>query len=637
MSIAEDLINDAKSYAQSTLSSSISALGAAAASINAILTPPPPGAPSITIGPPTPTEVGDTPVYAGQRFIAPTDPASLEGLQNVGALVLPPSPGAAPELLEYVAPPTPAGEPSPEIIGAAPTTDRDLEVPEAADLLGAANLILKPTLVDIVVTAAPNFSAPEFLGQRPQDPTPPPTDLEGTMRNNYTSASAIMRAALSAELDAFLDREYPQHRAQLAVLEDRLTTYLAGGTALTPAIEAAILARTLERTNTEGRRTSKAAWERAGQMGHTVPGAVLLAQQVDLAQVARDANVRAAVEIAIEQAKLEQQNLQFAVTTSMSLRKIAMDSALAYYNGLVNVNGQAIEYARAIVDAIVKTYEIAAKYAEAQARIYEADTRVYEAKLRGALAVLEAYTAKVKGWEAQANVNTAKVNAYRAQIEALQAEATIYKAAIDGVMAQAQLEKNKVELYQARVSAYGAQVNAYSARWQGFEAAVRGQAAKLSASAETVKAYTAEVSAYEAIVRARAVEIDSISRSNEGKIRAYAAGIEAYSALIAGRSTAVKAELDAYGVELNAYVARSNAEAEHSKAEIEAYKTGRQALVEVGRLHLANLTENNKAVISQAEGLARVSVAAAEVFSAQSQAALSGMNTLAAHVTSATV
>jgi hypothetical protein len=636
MTIAFDLIAAAKTYAATTLAGSIGAMGMAASALNSIKEAPQAAAPSYTVGVPTPTTVGAAPQYTGQRFAPPPNPREMDALQTVPTLTMPTSPGAAPGILSYDAPAAPAGEPDPNQTIGAPPTPLELKVPDPKDLLAASNVIVKPDLDKIVVTAAPEYKEPPWDGHRPADPPAPRTDLDSVMRTQYQTISPIMKTAVKQEIDDYLNREFPQHRTNMAAINDRLARYLAGGTALTPAVENAIYARAVDKTNADSRRAAKAAWERAAQMGHTVPGAILLAQQQDLAQEARNANVRAAIDIAVRQAELEQSNLQFAVTQSNNLIQIAISGATAYYNGLVTINGQALEYARDVVDDIIKSYEITARFAELQARVYEADTRVYEAKLRGALAVIEAYTAKVKGWEAQATVNIAKVTVYKAQIDALQAEATVYRAAIDGVSAQAVVERNKVELYQARVSAYGAQINAYTARWQGFEAAVRGQAAKMQASAEKVRAYSAEVGAYEAVVRAKAVEIDSVVRSNEGKVRAYAAGVDAYSALVRGSSEAVKAEIESFSVGLQSYVAKADADAKHSMAEIASYEAGFRSVLAAASLHLQNLVENNKVMIARAEGLARVAVSAGEVWSAQAQAALSGANVLGAEIVSAT-
>lgn len=638
MSIAEDLITEARTYAQDTLASSISALSGASAALHSISSGPPGTPPSMNLRPPMPSSVGDPDPYTGARFEVVEFDVDPPETTDVPALTLPQAPGAAPDVLDFEEPPQPSGgEPNPELLNEVPEINNELSVPDAQDLLAKANTFIAPTLTNIVVPAAPAYQEPEFLGVRPNfSAVTQPTDLDERMRTQYSTISPIMRAAINTEIDTFLDREFPSFRTGMAAVEERLATYLEGGTALTPEVETAIYNRTLDKTNTDATRANRKAWGEAARAGFLVPSAILLAQIQDIDQARRDTNARAAIDIAIKMAELEQQNLQFAVTASAQYRQMAVTAAMAYYSGLVQINGQAIDYARAVVDAIVKAYEVAVKHAELQARIYEAETRVYEAKLRGAMAVIEAYVATVKGLEAQANVETAKVNAYRAKIEALQAEASIYRAVVDGVVAAAGLERAKVDIYTARVQGYGAQVNAYSARWNGYEAATRGQVAKMQASSEQIRAYVAQVGAYEATVRAKALEIDALARSKEAAIRSYQVQVEGYAALTDAQAKAVKAEIETYSVELAAFVAKANADAKYSEAEIASYEAGQRGLVTAAQLHLANLAATNANILAKAKGLAEVSVAASSVFSAQAQSALAGMNSLATVVTEAT-
>lgn len=632
MTVAEDLIADARTHATDTTTAAIAAMAAAWSVLQGLGAGPPTYPPSIRIDVPSVGDPGDVPVYTGSTFESRTFDGVRPNLFALPDLALPAAPGEPPEVLEYDPPARPEGEPNADLLGSPPAVNDELEVPAAPDLLSEISGIQKPTLINITVPTAPTYSEPEFLATRPVLNATAPTDLDVMMRDQYSTISPVMRDAVASQFDAFMDREFPAFRTGMAAIEERLATYLEGGTALSTAIENALYNRTLDKTNADATRANQKAWGEAARAGFQVPSAILLAQLIDLDQERRNANARAAIDIAIEQAKLEQQNLQFAVTQSSNLRQIALNAAIAYYNGLVQINGQALEYARSVVDAYVKSFDIAAKYAEMQARIYEAEARVYEARLKGALGAIEAYIARVRGLEAQANINMAQVNAYRARLEAVQAEAAVYKSSVDAVTAQAQIERLKVELYQARVQGYTAQVNALSARYNGYEAAVRGEAAKVQASAEAVRAFSAKVQAYGEVVKAKTAELESRTRGNESLIRAYQVDVEAYAALSRAEAEGVRAEIDSFSATVHAYTAKAQAISEKSRAEIAAYQTGLQAMMEQAKLFLEHLRQGNALDVARVTGMANVAVAAGNVYAAQAQAALAGMNTLAADV-----
>jgi hypothetical protein len=626
----DSLVRDARNYTWNLLNRSSQELGYAMQAVNEIS----PGGvynpPLALIEPPHVGDPGTVPAYSGIRYTFDKFTTPTPVLSPVGELDLPPDPGVVPPIAAFNPPSKPVGSADDGLLGGVPSIDDMPIIPPAPDLLEEIRGIPVPTLVDVVIPPIPAYRAPEFTGSHPVFDAEMPTDLDVTMRTQYETISPIMRDAVTSQIDAFIDREFPSYRTGLAKIEDRLNTYLDGGSALSPEIENAIYNRTLDKTDREGRRAIDTAWKDAAKAGYTMPTAYLLAKKQDIDQMRRDNNARAAIDIAVKQAELEQQNLQFAVTQSSNLRKMAIDSALGYYMGLIQINGQALDYARSVVDAIVKSFDIAARYAEVQVRIYEADGRIYEAKLRGAMAEIEAYTAHIRGLEAQVNVNVAEVNAYKARVDAVQAEANVYVAMVSAVRAQVDIEKAKVDVYGARVQAYVAQVNGYTAQWQGYSAAVNGESSKIQASAEQVRAFSAQVQAYEAIVRSRGAAIEARAKTNEQTIRAYAAEVDAYSAVTNAKAVAQSAEIKTYDSTLEAFKAKASVIAERSRSEIHAYEVALRGLIDEAQLQFQYLQEFDHMRVARANGIASIAKDFGGIWGGAAQASLAGMNTLLA-------
>jgi len=623
------LINDARRFAGLQLDNADAASSSARGALAAISDGGVYQAIPVEIEPPFVVDPGVPPEYHGSRFSPQKFGKSLGGLREIGNPTVQPTYGTAPKVEVFNKPDKPPGDTADATLLQNVPVLLPISVPGAPDLLSEIHGITKPDIISITIPDAPIYVAPEFTGTRPVFDAEMPTDLDATMRTQYQTISPVMRDAVTSQIDAFIDHEFPSFRSGLAKIEDRLNTYLNGGSALSAAIENAIHSRTLDKTNREGRRAADTAWKDAAKAGYTMPTAYLLAKKQDIDQMRRDNNARAAIDIAVKQAELEQHNLQFAVTQSASLRQVAISSALSYYSGLIQINGQALEYARSIVDAIVKAFDIAARYAEVQTRIYEAEANIYSAKLRGALAVFEAYNAKIRGLEAQSNVNLAQVQVYKARLDAVMAEANVYRAEVDGALAKATIERAKVDIYQARVQAYGAQVNASTAAWQGYVAACQGESAKVSASAEAVRAWTAKVNAYSAEVSAKGNEIQAIATSNEGKARAFSAEASAFSAQVQAESASVQAEIASYDETLKAYQAKASVIARRSETQIRAYEVALRQLENQAQMQFQYLQEANAMRVAKATGMARISQSLAAVHGASAQAALSGMNSLA--------
>lgn len=631
MATADDLINDARNYAITVTSNGTAALNAAINVIGQVgqgyVAPP---SPPVDIRPPQTFNPADVPTYDGARATFKAFSGIAPTLTDPGGYSSPTGPGAAPTVPGYTDPVQyrPTGNADTTLLQGVPTVDTDVDfpAPPTIDVDG----ILPPTLIDVTIPDAPVFREPEFLGVRPAFNVTPPTDLDVTMRQQYQTISPIMRDAIDAQIDSFLDREFPEFRTAMAAIESRLSTYLAGGTALTPAIENAIYNRTLDKNDVDARRAVADAWSKAAKAGWSMPTAHLMAQQAEIDKARRDNNARAATEIAIKQAELEQQNLQFAVTQSINLRKVAVDAAMAYYSGLVQINGQALDYARSIVDAIVKAYDIAVKEAEIKARLYEADARVYEARLKGAIAVIEAYEAQIRGALAQVEVNKAEVDVYRARLDAAKTEAEVYRVQVDAAKAQIDVEKAKVDLYKAKVDAFVAQVNGFSAQWQGYAAAVSGERAKIEAAGEQVKAYAARVQAFEAEVRARATEVEARLSVNTQRLASYKAQVEAYSALVNAEARGVEAEISSYQASIQAYKAQADAEAAQAASEMAVYEVALRGIQEAARLQFEYTKHRESVDMAKAQAIGALAAQIGHIYSATAQSTLSGMNSLAA-------
>lgn len=570
-------------------------------------------------------DIGSAPQYNGYHFVEPTAPGSAPVLSVVPDINVGDAPVNTAVKPTYVDPQVPS--PLAEFNGIAPIP-QDLTVPPAPDALLNLNLT-PPTLADVTVPTAPSVVLPVFDAVRPDVSLADPGDLAARFAHDYHAMAPEMTQALSGYMDAYISKINPEFHASMAALEARLQRYLAGGTALPPEAEDAIYNRGRDKVNDEYLRTRDSVYREGAQRGFTIPGGAQMNALMQARQAGADNNARLATEIVIKQAELEQNNIQFAVTQSANLRGVVLNAAQGYMGSLVQINGQAIEYARDIIQALVALYDARVKLATAQIEVYKAEAEVFGYRLKAVLAVYDLYQAQIAGIKAQVDVDVARVQAFSAQASAYGTLANAYRAIIEGVATKAQIEKIKADLFGAQVQAYSALVGAKQAEWQGFTAQVHGQEAKMNVYASEVRAYGEDVQAFQAKVQAKNVEVQAVTSKNESAARLYTAAVEAYRALVQGRSAAAEAEIRAFEGTLHAYVAEAQAKESKARVILTGQEANLRSAIELYRNETQNWIEKSKIDQAAIASRAQVAVTGAGVYANMAAAAMSGLNSLA--------
>lgn len=570
-------------------------------------------------------DIGSVPQYGGEHFIAPPEPGEAPATLPIPTLDTKSAPVNKAVRPATTLPITP--NQLAEFAKEAPTL-ASIVIPPAPDALNNIN-ITAPTLTDITVPDAPVVAVPEFTAQRPITDIQGPVDVTAQFRADFSDQGNALRSSLEGSVDAYLTKLNPRFHEQMSALENRLAKYIAGGTALSTDVENAIFARAVDKTNVEFLRTRDSIFEDGAARGFTMPGGSIFSAVIQARQAAADNNARAAMEIAIKQAELEQNNLQFAVSQTMNLRQMVIGAAQQWAGNLVQLNAQALQFAHGVLQSVVDLYEIEVKLVQSKVSVYQAEAQVYEYRLKAALAIYDVYQAHIAGLKAQVDVDASKVQAFTSQMNAYGAMANAYKAIVDGVATKAEIEKLKVEAFGAEVQAYSAKVAGKTAEWQGFRAQVEGNSAAIDAYKAEVSAYGTEVQAFATQIQARSTEIQAVSAANENAARTYAASVSAYTALVQGRSAAITAEINSFESTLKAYTAGmevkdaqgrlsvANASAKGQVA-VAAYKTQAEVVISNAQMNYRRMSD-----------MAGVANAGANAYAGMASSALAGMNALA--------
>ena len=515
---------------------------------------------------------------------------------------------------------------------APPAVNTTFALPTAPSI----TLPTEPTLSVYTIPAAPQITLPSFDGVKPVDTTVAPTNLDVTFANSYSAAAPQMTAAINGYVDAMLTKYNPQFASQMAAIEAQLTKYLQGGTGLNATVENAIYERARQKNYAEANRVRAQAYDEAASRGFTLPTGALMNALQSARQAASDNNSSAAREIVVMQAEYEQKNLQFAVTQSASLRTALLNTTMMYMQNLTSINGQALEYAKGVLSAVVETYNIAAKVFGMKLEAYKTEAQVYEIRMRGAMAAVELYKAEISALEALVNVDRARVDIYKARIEAMSAYVGLYKTQVEAVVEQAQLEKMKMELFQIRVQAYSAQVQAKNAEWQGYVAQIEGEMAKVKIYSARVEAYNAEINGYKAKIEAKSEAVRARALSNQAKATQYETTIRGYSAIVMATSEVARVQLAKESLRVEAFKAEASSAVAKYQVKNEYYKSAALVGIENARLSLTAQMQGAENLRNYGAALANISTGLSGVYGQLAGSAMAGMNSLAAEVATTT-
>lgn len=620
---AAELIADAKGYTGTLLNSAESSLSTAIDAVQSL------GYTEVTFAPLTlpaqplaaahltPPTLSDVPLDL------PAAPTQVLVFQDIAAI----TPGTMPNLTAAVPVVSMPNQPSQltQFTSTLPSVDLSAQLPAAPSLI----MPEAPTMPVRTEPTAPTTLLPSFGGVMPSGLPTAPSDLAGSLSSAYHAAAPEFITMINGYVDAELTKLNPQYHGQMAAIETQLTRYLQGGTGLAANVEKAIFDRARERNDSEAKRLADAAYNEAAGRGFTFPTGALSSIAQRARQDAVNNNNKTTGEIVVMQAEMEQKNLQFAVTTSVGLRTAMVNASLSYMQNITQLNGQALDYAKSVMGAIVEMYNTSVRVFTARLEAYKTEAVVFETLMRGALAGIEVYKAEISALQALTQVDHTRVEVYKARIDVLTSMSNMYRTQVDAVVSKASLEKLKIDVFQAQVQAYGAQVQAKNAEWQGYSAAIGGETAKVNIYGAQVQAYGQQVQAYRADIDAKSEVVRATATSNDARARQYTATMQGYQTVVQAKGEMARTKLENQRQQVVAFQAETQAAIGNAQVQNEFYKATSMVGIENAKLTINAMIQSAELKRGYAQSLAQLHTANATIHANLAGAAMSGMNSLA--------
>lgn len=212
--------------------------------------------------------------------------------------------------------------------------------------------------------AIPDLAEPDGVGILIPDLNIPDDDLRDILKDEENAATRILKEELDYRLEEFLSTYYPDYTPNLQNIADWLDKAITeGGTGVPVHIERAIWDRDRSRYDQQVLRGEQEVMNVWASRGFPLPPGAATRQMAQVRQDAFDKLQDRSREIAIEAAKLEIENVRFAIQQGASLQMQVMNTAIEYMNSVLAIASNAQTHARALVDAIVRMHDITAQYA----------------------------------------------------------------------------------------------------------------------------------------------------------------------------------------------------------------------------------------------------------------------------------
>lgn len=366
---------------------------------------------------------------------------------------------------------------------------------------------------------------------------------------NFGDLASYYYALTNNQLTAFVG-----NCAALASICPRLTELLAGDSI---GIPAAVAQGLRDRAfAAEDRQAFQAEQESLSDWlarGFTLPGGALEAKLAQVRQLNRDKKAQLNRDLWLEEAKLEIENLQFAIQQGIAYEGMLRDSWAKLYSVV-----QAM--ASADIETTLKVLEAALRLYKTQVEAWAVEFSTIKDQIQIELAKVDIYKAELDGQKLIGELNQQDVDLYKVRWDAVKVQADVYETSVKAANGLLQAELGKIEYAAKRVQIYTAQVEAYSEEWKAYG---------IAADAETSKAelFKAQSQAFSARVDAYSKSVDAAKAMGDFDVTGLRLRLEAW-----------QSQLDQYKADLQTEIARIDALVKSGGIDADIYKT--KAIVE---------------------------------------------------------
>jgi len=459
-----------------------------------------------------------------------------------------------------------------------------------------------PELQDIILPTLPNIDVDaivaEFRTLYDSKPEVPDVSLD----NDFLTTLGQQYALVGDQAADFV-AQCPA----LANLCPRLGELLSGGSIGMPvAVETAMRDRAFSAEDKTALQAERQATEDWLSRGFTLPAGVLDAKILVLRNQAWDKKAAINRDIWIESAKLEIENLRFAITQGIALEGQYWDHFLKLYDLCRTI-------AAALFDVQYKSVSLKLEVYKAELGAWQTYAEFFKTWLQAELSKLESYKLQLEGKKLLGDLNRQDVEIYKAQLDGVMAEVNVYKTRVDAANSRLQGELAKIEAYKAQVQAYSVNVGAYETEWKAYSQAIQGELGRVEVYKAQTQAFAARVDAYKSEVDAERtkgtfdLEVQKLRLEAWNRQAAYySTQLQAEIARVEAETKIVASQTSLFSAEVQGETAKSEVAAREAGLRLQKKQIDANIMIEEARLALQEVLENSKIAVQAMGEIGRV-------------------------------
>lgn len=317
----------------------------------------------------------------------------------------------------------------------------------------------------------------------------------------------------------------------------RLLEMLQGGTGIPEHIWLQIIDRARDEQQMGFNKAERQVREEWALRGFTLPAGVMLQRIDEARRQSEDLLSKFIRDNAIERAKLEIENMRFAVERSISLETMLIGHYDTVMNRSLEAAKQTVLLAIEVINARIATFQ-------ANWAVFKIQADVYRELVQAELSKIQLYQAQVQAQGLIAQINTQIIEAYKARVDFYESVARIYTEQVRGAVAVADLNTQQVSLFAQRVQAYTAQIQSYNAIYGAWQTRIQAEATKMGAYQAEAQAYAARIQGYSAYAGSKDAQHRFLLDRAQLQVTKFAAELEQEKTKLASSSSSGQLQQD---------------------------------------------------------------------------------------------
>jgi len=388
------------------------------------------------------------------------------------------------------------------------------------------NSLTEPVLDDLNIPAAPTIDIAKFDVVEPTlDQLTEPTEFN------------FVEDAYNSDI-------------RVSLFNKILNDIINGGTGLDVTVEQDIYDRYLARQINENDRLFQEVQNQFAATGFGLPSGALAHRLLQVSSEISTKNDNASRDITINQAELEQKNVQFSVQQAVVLEQMLV----TFFNEQQN---RSLQAQQTLASNAIEVYNTLVAKQNLYIEKYKADAEVFQTKVQAELTAIEAYKAQVEGVKAAADVQESRVRLYTAQVAAQELFMQIYQTEMESAKINLDYENLKLNLFRTQTEAYVAKIQGEKLKVDVYQGEVSAEATRADGFRSEVAAYEAEVRGQLGVLESERVKAEAVINANQLKIEEYKTQLESYRVEIDAELRNADLSLKGYQANVSAYQAEA--------------------------------------------------------------------------------